>query len=185
MREDFWEYGPTDKIWLAANSKPRIRGQDRAVWRRITLIPFAVTIPEKDQDKHLTEKLCNELPGILNWAIEGCLAWQQNGLAVPPDVKDATKEYREEEDVVGAFIQELCVVADGLRTPGGTLYKVYRRWCKDNGENALTQNAFGRRLTAKGFERDKHIRLGIGLLSDPTSTDQFAEIGSPDWGDAA
>jgi putative DNA primase/helicase len=73
MREDFWEFFPTWKIWLAANDKPKVRGRDKATWRRIKLIPFNVTIPDDEVDHDLPQKLMAELPGILNWAIEGCL----------------------------------------------------------------------------------------------------------------
>ena len=79
MREDFWQFEPSHKIFLAANHKPSIRGTDYAVWRRVKLIPFAVTIPESKQDKHLTDKLKSEISGILNWAIRGCLDWLEFG----------------------------------------------------------------------------------------------------------
>jgi putative DNA primase/helicase len=46
MREDFWEFAPTHKVFLAANHKPVVRGTDHAIWRRIKLVPFDVVIPK-------------------------------------------------------------------------------------------------------------------------------------------
>ncbi len=171
MREDFWEYNPTDKIWLAANSKPRIYGQDEGIWRRIRLIPFNVAIPEDQQDRHLSQKLLDELPGILNWALEGCLAWQSQGLTAPEEVKAATASYRSEEDVIGRFVDQNCNVSPDAMVPASELYRDYVAWCKDNDEKAKSQTAFGRLLTQRGFQshvpgddkKRRTWRMGIGL----------------------
>ena len=80
MREDFWEFRPTHKVFLATNHKPVITGTDHAIWERIRLIPFTVTIPKEQRDTTLPDKLLAELPGILAWAVQGCLTWQQEGL---------------------------------------------------------------------------------------------------------
>ena len=93
---EFFEFIPQFKLFLGTNHKPVIHGTDLAIWRRIRLIPFLVTIPEEKQDRELVSKLKEELPGILNWAIKGCLAWQKDGLGVPEEVKAATDEYRKE-----------------------------------------------------------------------------------------
>jgi putative DNA primase/helicase len=72
----------------------RDRGTDLAVWRRIRLVPFGVSIPDDEQDRKLGEKLRDGLPGILKWALEGCLAWQSSGLGQPDEVREATAAYR-------------------------------------------------------------------------------------------
>jgi putative DNA primase/helicase len=91
---EHFEFQPMFKLWLAVNHKPVVQGTDHAIWRRIRLLPFIVTIPVAEQDKRLAEKLQSELPGILRWAVEGCLAWQQEGLEPPLVVKRATGDYR-------------------------------------------------------------------------------------------
>ena len=73
MREDFWEFQPTHKVVLATNHKPIISGTDTAIWERIRLVPFTVTIPPEERDHTLPEKLDDELPGILAWAVKGVL----------------------------------------------------------------------------------------------------------------
>ena len=110
MRCNFFEFPPTHHIWLAVNHKPTIRGTDTGIWRRIKLIPFAVSIPDEEQDKALGEKLQAERAGILAWAVQGCLAWQEHGLGEPDEVRQATSEYRGEQDVLATFIAERCEV---------------------------------------------------------------------------
>ncbi|MBV9452643.1 MAG: hypothetical protein JOZ19_00760 [Rubrobacter sp.] len=90
-------------MWLATNHKPEIRGTDPAIWDRIRLVPFDVRIPSGEVDRELPEKLKAELPGILAWAVRGCLDWQKNGLGEPEEVRAATEAYRAEMDVLVAF----------------------------------------------------------------------------------
>ena len=86
MRGDNWQFEPTHKIFLATNHKPEIRDINNAIWRRVRLIPFNVTIPDAEQDRQLPEKLKDEWTGILKWAVEGCLKWQQEELGLPKAV---------------------------------------------------------------------------------------------------
>ena len=110
MREDFWEFSPTHKILMCTNHKPEIRETKNAIWRRVKLVPFNVTIPEDQQDARLPDRLRAEYPGILAWCVEGCLDWQELGLEIPPAVEDATKEYRRESDVIGEFLGSECTI---------------------------------------------------------------------------
>jgi P4 family phage/plasmid primase-like protien len=151
MREDFWEFEPTHKLWVCANHRPRVRGADEGIWRRIKLVPFSVTIPEHERDRGLLDKLRAELPGILAWAVRGCLAWQRDGLGVPEEVRAATDAYREEEDRIVAFIDERCEVAPDRTCGKGELYEAYKRWAISSGEHVLDSNEFRERLASKGF----------------------------------
>lgn len=163
---EFFEFSPQFKIWLACNHKPIIRGTDHAIWRRIRLIPFTVTIPEAERDKHLIETLRAELPGLLAWAVQGCLTWQKNGLQTPEEVKSATNDYQGDMDTIGAFLGECCILTPEVRSKASDLYEVYKKWCEAGGEYALNQRSFGLRLTEKGLERVKssgnHWK-GIGI----------------------
>lgn len=151
MREDYWEFEPTHKLWIAANHKPVVRGTDYAIWRRIKLIPFTVTIPEEEKDENLRQKLLREGPGILRWAVEGCLAWQREGLGIPPEVKEATETYRAEMDVLGEFLADCCEVKKEAKTSSKELYDAYAGWCQVNGERPLSKRNFGQRLEERGF----------------------------------
>jgi putative DNA primase/helicase len=156
MREDFTEFPPTWKIFLAANHKPTIRGTDLAIWRRIKLVPFTVVIPEAERDKQLAGKLQAEWPGILAWAVRGCLQWQQDGLREPPEVTRATEQYRAEQDSVQSFVAACCQVGPTVEETASALYSVYLNW---SGDKSLSAKAFGQELDRLGFER-KHTRTG-------------------------
>lgn len=119
LNKEFLEFKPTFKLWISGNYKPIIKGNDDGIWRRLRIIPFTVRFYSPSDidydangpqaDSQLAQKLEAELPGILAWAVRGYLAWQQQGLGMPRAVQDATQKYREEMDVVGAFLEENCI----------------------------------------------------------------------------
>jgi putative DNA primase/helicase len=168
MREDFWEFNPTHKIWLAANHKPTIRGTDYGIWRRIKLVPFTVMIPPDRQDKGLQEKLRREMAGILNWSVAGCLLWQREGLAEPQAVIDATSQYRQQEDTLAGFLEECCILGPDQQERTGELLTAYLKW---SGDSRMNHRVFGELLSKRGFDRavvrGYTYRLGIGLAGDP------------------
>lgn len=149
-----FDYTPKYKIWLATNHKPIIRGNDDGIWRRLPLIPFTVQIPIEKVDMNLKDKLMRELPGIFNWAVEGCLMWQKEGLKPPADIQRATTEYRQEMDVIGGFIEECCDMQSGYSVNATELFKAYTKWAKDMNEHQFTQTQFGRKIGDK-FEKKK------------------------------
>lgn len=170
MRSEYFDFKPTFKIWLSTNHKPVIRGTDRAIWDRIRLVPFLVRIPPEEQDKHLHEKLMTEAPGILAWAVRGCLAWQTDGLTEPEGVTNATEGYRDEMDVTGGFINDLCVVGPSESATAYELYSAYHKWCEASGEFWVSKTEFGKRLNERGFDsvrgsgkKRPATWLGIGL----------------------
>ncbi len=169
LHKEYFEFRPEFKIWLAGNHKPEIRGTDHAIWRRIRLIPFNVTIPDDEQDKELPAKLREELPGILKWAVAGCLEWQRRGLGVPEEVWAATDEYKSEMDILSGFLTDRCLVNDRLKTKAKDLYQEYLQWCGENGEKEVAQRTFGIRLSERGLKRKRgtggvYFWHGIGLL---------------------
>lgn len=172
LRQEFFEFKPECKIFLATNHKPAIKGTDHGIWRRIRLIPFAVTIPEEEQDKNLLDKLRAELPGILTWTIKGCLGWQQLGLGMPCEVKNAIENYRAEMDVIAGFIEECCHIAPYANVQASAIYEAYKKWCNENGEEAYVQRKFGGALSERGYHRERGTGgrwtwKGIGLIEVP------------------
>jgi len=169
MHHDFFEFDPSHTILLAANHKPVIHGGDYAIWRRIRLVPFTVTIPAEEQDPHLGAKLAREAQGILAWAVRGCLDWQLAGLRDPGVVTRATDAYRDEMDVLGAFLDAHCVVQKAAEVTADALYQRYRSWAETAGERPVSKKALGMRLEERGFHGgktagDARCWRGIGLI---------------------
>ena len=155
MRQDFWEFEPTHKFWFATNHRPAIRGTDHGIWRRIIVVDFPVQIADVDQDRDLLRRLRCELPGILNWAVRGCLEWQHSGLAAPDEVRLAVQGYRSQSDPVGAFLQARCEFGPGYRAGATELFGAYAEWCRKTERQVGSQTEFGKRMTERGLERRK------------------------------
>jgi putative DNA primase/helicase len=163
------EWRPTHHLWLAVNRKPVIRGTDTGIWSRIRLVPFDVSF-EGREDKTLKAKLLEELPGILTWAVEGCLRWQRDGLGNCDSVQAATSEYRAESDQLGRFIDDCCTQGLYLQAKARFLYERYRRWADGTGEDVMTETAFGLSISERGFEKKRSssgfVYLRIGLRDE-------------------
>ncbi len=151
------EFLPTHKLWMFGNHKPIITDTTHAAWRRLKLIPFNFKVPENEIDDDLQTKLEMELPGILNWAIAGCLEWQNQKLNEPKVVTDAVAAYRHDSDILADFIEDCCCCTlEPLATvPKCELKEAYENWCKDNGQEPVTRNTFKNRLTEKGIGEHK------------------------------
>jgi putative DNA primase/helicase len=153
LYQDFFEYQPQFKLWIATNNLPKVTGVDEAIWRRIRVIRFPVTIPEEERDPNLTHDLKTELRGILNWALEGLKHWKDDGLKAPTQVTQATGEYRLENDTVAQFIEACCDKDPRVTTTAKVLYDRYLCWCSESGFDAIPKNIFGKTLAQKGLQR--------------------------------
>ena len=165
MRAEWFSYKPTFKVLMATNHRPQVRGTDNAIWDRLRLIPFTTRFDDnpvalsagrcKPLDKRMREKLLDELPGILAWAVKGCLAWQQHGsLAAPAEVLAATEEYRSEMDTIQHFLNDWCVEEEGAEVQSSILYDRYRQWAQENGEREVMSNrSFSGKLAERGYTR--------------------------------
>ncbi len=171
LHKEYFRFRPAFKLWLATNHKPVIRGTDHGIWRRVRLIPYAVTIAPEQRDKHLREKLERERSGILNWLLQGCREWLADGLGDAEAVLKATAEYRRESDALADFIEARCAIGEDLTANAGDLYRAYETWCGGTGEHPFSATLFGRMLTERGFGssqtrlegRVTKLRTGIRL----------------------
>jgi len=151
-REEF-TFRPKFKLFFSANHKPIVHGQETAIWRRIRLLPFTVSIPPHQQDKRLAEKLVAESDGILAKLVKGASEWLALGsLDEPDEVINASEEYRNEMDIVGKFIKECFIETPSGNVKNDQLYRIYAEWCKSNGERQLSHTRLSRILKSdKGF----------------------------------
>ena len=174
MHQDNFEYTPQFKLVMIGNHEPRIQHIDDAIRRRFNVLPFNHK-PIKP-DRNLEQKLRNEWPQILNWMIEGCLDWRQNGLVRPDRVRDATEEYLSSQDTFQQWVDQHVKLVPNVYTPVSDAYKSWEQFASDCGEQPENKFAFGRRLKKLGIESkvraDKNggsVRCyaGMKLVSGP------------------
>ncbi len=169
MRQDFFEFFPQFKLFVAGNHKPAIRNIDEAMKRRLHLIPFTITVPPEKRDKHLQQKLLAERDGILAWAVQGCLEWQRIGRLDPPkQVLDATEEYFEAEDALGRWLEERCVSEPNAKSLTAELFTDWKQWADSAGEFIGSQKRFSDLLLSRGIEKWRNTTglrgfRGLGL----------------------
>jgi putative DNA primase/helicase len=169
MRQDFFTYTPAFKLVIAGNHKPGLRGVDEAIRRRFHLVPFTVTISRPDKD--LPEKLRAEWPGVLQWAVDGCLAWQREGLNPPAIVREATDCYLGEEDGLARWIEDCCITGRAQWSASAWLWESWKRWAEVNNERVGSRKSFAASLDSHGYSAKKSQEVrgynGIALRSPP------------------
>lgn len=159
MREDEWKFTPTHKLHLAGNEKPIVRATDDGFWRRMHLVPWTVTIPLAERDHHLADRLRDELPGMLRWAVDGALEWQRLGLCPPEAVLAATNEYRRVSDTGGLFLAT-CALDPAAATTKKQFREAYEEWCKEQGYEPLGARRMAEVLRRHGVI-EGNVRAGL------------------------
>jgi putative DNA primase/helicase len=147
----------TAKIWWAMNDRPIIKDTTDSMWRRMKLIPFFRKFEEgKNADVDLPVKLMAELPGILNWAIEGLMRLALNGRFTKSVASEEAKlQYREEANPVAQWVNTMTVRTNYPATLQGALFKEYTRWRQEQNERAITSTQFGKDLKRLRIECDR------------------------------
>ncbi len=163
--QEHFTFTPTGKIWLATNHLPELNGGDQAIWDRVRVVPFLRRFEKEDQDSQLAERLLQELPGILNWAITGFRGWTQIGLGSTEALEIAVAAYREESDQVGRFVRDCCVREPLASVSAGNLRAAYENWAQREGVHPLSAKAVAERLKGLGFSQGKSgaVRSWKGL----------------------
>jgi putative DNA primase/helicase len=155
MREDFWHFDPTHKLLIASNHKPRVKDASDSFWDRVAIVPFLVRIPKHKIDRALGEKLKEEREGILAWLVEGCRLWREKKLTPPAAVMAATKEYRTDEDIVGNFFDECCVVDKNVFTFTSEIMRVNKAWAEALHLYPISPKELAEKLRSEGCVQSK------------------------------
>lgn len=158
--QNSFEFSPSFKLWLAFNHKPSVRGTDEGFWRRIRLVPFGVTIPPEERDHELRDKLRAELPGILSWAVRGAFEWYQYGLSDPPEVLQATEDYRADQDWLATWLDAFVTVEPDCHESSSAIYKSFKTWCEAQGARVISNKTLSTMLKDRGFQSRKN-RKGL------------------------
>ena len=154
------------KIFVATNNLPKVNGRDHGIFRRFQIVPFNRTFQSHEQDKALPDKLEEELSGILNWAIRGCLDWQEQGLNPPQIVKDQLDHYQQDMDTVAKFVDAQLVLDPASKIQSSELYQEYRSWCQRMGYNLQDDKQFKAsmlRIEKVTYGRSKAVRHYAGV----------------------
>ena len=161
MHKDDFEYLPQLKLFFSGNHKPGLRSVGVAMRRRINMIHFAVKIPDGEKDPRLADKLKAERPGVLQWMIDGCLAWQKRGLDPPQAVTKATDDYFRDQDSQSVWIDECCERDENAWTRTTALFSSWKTWAEKAGVRSGDIKSFGEALEAEGFVWS-HRKTGNG-----------------------
>lgn len=191
MYREAFSFRPQMKLWLAANHAPKVKDDDEAMWRRILRVPFERVVPKEKRDPRVKATLRDPQqggPAILAWAVRGCLAWQREGLGIPPAIEQATQAYRLDNDPLREFFASCCVFGPTKTVTIAALNEEYETWCNDNRERPIKAREFNRRLEARGCRRDrdssgsKRIWIGIGLAynKDPENEGSLTTLTASD-----
>lgn len=177
---DEFEYEPEFKIWVATNHKPVVRGTDNGIWRRLRLIPFEYVVPADKVDKNLKYKLGAEMPQILRWAVEGCIAYKQEGLGLPQCVRQATNDYKAEMDIIATFMDENVEITNNQDDTMSAmqLYDIYKAWAKSNNEYEMKSKKFFMEI---GQKLPYKKRTGAGIFYCGFVLTQGASRYRADW----
>ena len=161
MRQDFFDFVPTFKLFIAGNHKPRLSNVDEAMRRRLLLVPFTVQIPPGRARPALGAQAQGEWPAILRWCIDGCLEWQRAGLAPPAAVRDATESYFADQDVLGQWLED-CTQDGGpfAFTRISNLFASWKAWCEDRNLKPGSASSLSETLADRGFAKKREPGTG-------------------------
>lgn len=171
MRQDFVQFDPSHTAVLVTNHLPRVSGDSKAVWDRLRVVPFNVTMRDTpDDDKDLSEKLRLDADLILSWAVAGWTDYQERGgLDAPDAVRVATDKYQQDSDEVARFVADECVTSSPvLKATTSQLFEAWQKWRIPEGIPEISRKAFGQSLDTHGYpvtdrSQDGRWRGGIGL----------------------
>lgn len=152
---------PFATCWFGTNHMPHTRDFSDALFRRATILTFNRVFTDAEQDPILTDKLRDELPGILLLALRAYATALVFGFTEPASSKAAKNEWRLEADQVALFVEECCERLPGAAVPVSQLYDSYKAWAADSGiGKTVSIKSFRDRLTRRGFgaARDRYCR---------------------------
>lgn len=164
MRQDNIEFSPSHSVVMVTNHRPRVAGDDPALWRRLRVVPFDVTVT--NPDIRLRDELARDLPAVLAWMVAGYRDWHAHGLGEPDAVTAATAAYRASSDALGRFLDERTISTQFGATKARDLFGVWSAWCHEGGEDAGSAVAFAEALGQRGFTKVKRngVMTYVGVM---------------------
>jgi putative DNA primase/helicase len=182
LRQDLFSFAPRPKVFMEANSRPVIKGDDEGIWRRIRLIMWEHQLAPDQVDTALPGKLRAEASGILNWVIQGVGDWLNGGLAEPPRVAEGMDDYRKGSSPFGEWFAERIELDPMARVPASALFADYKVWAEDQGtERIMSQTAFGAALADRQIIRCGRGTGGIIMRQGARLRPRWDEASAGGW----
>jgi len=170
LYKDLFTYRPRFKVFMAVNHKPSVRDDSEGFWRRVRLIPFTQSFMGANADNRLEEKLFSESESILAWCVEASMDYLKSGLTMPQSVMVATSAYRNENDILGLFLEDKCTQGANVQCKSKSLYEAYSAFAEENGLHALSNVKFSQAMEKRGIGKERQasgwVWRGVGLLAD-------------------
>jgi putative DNA primase/helicase len=177
LRQEFFEFKPSFLLMLATNHKPKFKGQDDGLWRRVKMIPFKRFFAPHEREYDLDKQLLAEAQGIAAWAVRGARTWFDGGLKDPASITKATQEYKETSDALAGFFPGVLVADDSARIDGAEAYNDYKDWCEAEGlpqREVWTRRAFYSAMEERGIQRVRGskgmVLVGVRTASQEVKT---------------
>ncbi|NEA65394.1 NTP-binding protein [Streptomyces sp. SID12488] len=134
------------RLMILSNELPHFGDSSGVIAKRFVLLNMTVSWLGKE-DPTLMDRLIAEMPGILNWALEGLARLQRTGrITEPKSSREAVTTMQDTASPTSAFVRERCTTGPACTVPVDTLWTVWREWSEDNGVRAGTKQVFGRNL---------------------------------------
>lgn len=168
---------PSHTLVLYTNHLPKVGASDAGTWRRLIVIPFGAKIEGDSDIKNFADYLVDHAGGaILSWIIEGSRKVIAEGFNIKPPkvVRDAVAAYREDNDWLGRFLDENCVMDSSYQEKSGDLYKAYRSYCINMHEYTRSTGDFYAALEQAGYHKQK-TKNGIMIYGLMLKSDDFDE----------
>jgi len=164
LNHDYFKFYPQFKLTISGNYRPQISGADEGIWRRVQLVPWPVTVPSDNVDRHLGDKLRDETSGILNRLLDGLRDWLGNGLVAPESVLSATADYRSASDPLGRFLETCVEISKNDRTQSSVVHEVFCAWAKANGASIWSNRGLSLALAERGFKvKQSNVMWWLGM----------------------
>jgi putative DNA primase/helicase len=187
--QDPWSMPPSAKFLMVANRRPNLDALDNGLKRRVVIIECGEAMPKQKRDVDLAEKLNSEKSGILNWLLAGWSEVRRSGLDIPAVVQEASSQFFNDRNELGAFWEECVAKAPGEKVPVGELYQAYCSYCAQEAVKARGQREFGQLLRTilkveqcrTGSTRYwKGIRLDLGSAANDAGSTLHPRFDSAD-----
>ena len=162
LHENSFDFKPKFKIFIDTNYRPNISDMTLFESNRIKMIPFNRHFEESEQDKTLKGFFSqpDNLSAIFNWCLDGYHIFQRKHLEKPQAVIEAIADYRKESDRIAQFIEAWLEVGEAYEVRTSAAYKLYQKWCDDNGYRADNKKGFNTAMQVHFTRKDKRPAEG-------------------------